>query len=58
MSLSKVIYKVDYSAYGGQLAGVRAAIPRRMVGNRLSVTATGAGGGFGTTKYTKYTKRV
>ena len=58
MSLRKVIYEVDYSAYGGGLAGVGAAIPRRMAGNHLSATATGAGGGFGTTKYTKYTKRV
>ncbi len=58
MSLSKVIYKVDYSVYDGGLAGVRAAIPRRMAGNRLGVTGVGAGSGFGTTKYTKYTKRV
>ncbi len=45
MSLSKVIYEVDYSAYGGGLAGVRAAIPRRMAGNCLPVTEACAGGG-------------
>ena len=36
MSLRKVIYEVDYLAYGGLLAGVWAAIPRRMAGNRLA----------------------
>ncbi len=42
MSLGKVIDKVDYSAYGGRLAVLWAAILRRMAGNRLSVTGVGA----------------
>ncbi len=41
MSLRKVIYEVDYSAYGGGLAGVGAAIPRRMAGNHLPVAGEG-----------------
>ena len=47
MSLSKVIDKVDYSAYGGRLAGVRAGIPRRMAGNHEKGL---------TTEYTEHTE--
>ena len=44
MSLCKVIYKIDYLTYGGQLAGLLAAISRPVADNRLTSGGNGVCG--------------